>query len=175
MAHEKAIFAGGCFWCMQPPFDLLTGVVSTTVGYTGGDVPNPSYQAVCSGMTRHTEAVEVEFDAEVVSYATLLEVFWQNINPTTVNGQFADRGTQYRTGIFYLNDEQKRLAEASKAQLNASGKFTDPIATEVTQASDFYSAEVDHQSYYQKNEAHYNRYKVGSGRAQYLEDTWQES
>lgn len=172
MKEEKATFAGGCFWCMQPPFDQLSGVLSTAVGYTGGHHPNPTYEEVCSGTTGHTEAIEVLYDADKVSYETLLDTFWQNINPTTQNGQFADRGTQYRTGIFYHNETQEKLAKASKAQLGKSQKFDAPIATEITEASTFYPAEDYHQAYYQKNKFHYTSYKYGSGRAQYLEETW---
>ncbi len=169
---ETAIFAGGCFWCMQPAFDQAPGVLSTTVGYTGGAKANPTYEEVCTGSTGHAEAIQVIFDPKKVSYEQLLEVFWHNINPTTPNQQFADRGTQYRSAIFYLSPQQQQLAEASKEKLAHSGKFDKPIATEITQASAFYPAEEYHQKYYQKNAIGYNLYKVGSGRADYIKKTW---
>jgi methionine-S-sulfoxide reductase len=169
---EIATFAGGCFWCMQPPYDKLPGVLSTAVGYTGGTKEDPTYEEVCSGATGHTEAVQVTFDPAKVSYERLLEVFWRNIDPTAKDRQFADRGTQYRTGIFYHSEEQKRLALASKAALERSKKFEDPIVVEISPASKFYAAEDYHQCYYRKNAAHYEMYKEGSGRADYIERTW---
>lgn len=167
-----ATFAGGCFWCMQPSFDETPGVLSTTVGYTGGTAPDPTYEQVSSGKTGHAEAIEVIFDPAKVSYERLLDVFWQNVDPTTPNQQFADKGTQYRTAIFYHNDEQKKLAEASKERLGKSGKFDKPIVTEITAASRFYPAEEYHQRYYKKSADYYNRYKIGSGRAGYLKRMW---
>lgn len=172
MALQKATFAGGCFWCMQPPYDKLEGVVSTRVGYTGGRTTNPTYEEVCSGATGHAEAVEILYDPSRISYPTLLEVFWQNIDPVAVNRQFADRGTQYRTAVFYHNEEQKRLAIESKESLAKSGKFAGPIATEIVPASEFYSGEEYHQGYYRKNPAHYNLYKFGSGREAFLKEVW---
>lgn len=169
---DKATFAGGCFWCMQWPFDRLDGVQKTTVGYIGGHTANPTYEHVCSGATGHTEAVEVIYDPNIVTYQQLLDVFWQNINPTTKNGQFADMGTQYRTEIFYHNDQQKRFAEESKKKLENSKKFEKPIATEITAASAFYPAEDYHQEYYQKDPMHYKMYSVGSGREDFLKKTW---
>lgn len=169
---QNATFAGGCFWCMQPPFDRLEGVVSTAVGYTGGETENPSYEEVCSGETGHAEAIQVIFDATKINYRELLKVFWMNIDPTTRNRQFADAGTQYRTAIFYHDPEQKSLAEESKKELAASGKFTDPIVTEIVRAGKFYPAEDYHQRYYKKNSLHYNSYKVGSGRAGFLKVKW---
>jgi peptide methionine sulfoxide reductase msrA/msrB len=169
---EKATFAGGCFWCMQPPYKDLKGVQSVTVGYTGGGLANPTYEQVCDGTTGHAEAVEIVFDPAQTSYEDLLDIFWKNINPTTLNSQFADRGTQYRTAIFYHSDEQIKAAEAAKERLRKSGKFDRPIVTEITPASVFYAAEDAHQDYATKCPARYGAYKVGSGRAGYLEKTW---
>ena len=172
-AHlEKATFAGGCFWCMQPPYDKLKGVVSTTVGYTGGTKPKPTYEEVCAGKTGHAEAVEIAYDPARVGYSELLDVFWKNINPTTLNQQFADAGTQYRTAIFYHNEEQKRLAVASKEKVEKSGKFDRPIVTEIVPASTFYPAEETHQAYYKKCPLPYQFYKTGSGREGYLKKVW---
>lgn len=171
---KKATFAGGCFWCMQPPFDKLKGVDSSIVGYTGGATENPTYEEVCSGRTGHTESVEIVFDPTVISYKELLDVFWKNIDPFTLNGQFADRGTQYRTAIFYHSEEQKHLAETSKDELQKSIKDAKPIVTEITKASEFYAAEHYHQKYYEKESYRYNMYKQGSGRAQYLKKMWGE-
>ncbi|MBI3293057.1 MAG: peptide-methionine (S)-S-oxide reductase MsrA [Elusimicrobia bacterium] len=168
----KATFAGGCFWCMQPPFEQLPGVVRVTAGYTGGHKANPTYEEVCSGTTGHAEAVQVLVDPTQVSYDKLLEVFWRNIDPTTTNAQFADVGTQYRTAIFYHSEEQRTLAQASKAKLAQSGKFPKPIVTEIVPASTFYPAEDYHQGYYKKSPAHYKAYRAGSGRATFLEKTW---
>ena len=167
-----ATFAGGCFWCMEPPFDELDGVVSTTSGYIGGETVNPTYQAVSSGGTGHTEAVEVRYDPERVSYSQLLEVFWRNVDPLNPNGQFCDYGSQYRTGIFFYDSEQERLARESKARLVRSGRFADPIVTEITQADVFYPAEEYHQNYYQKNPIRYKFYKYGCGRDARLEELW---
>ncbi len=168
----KAVFAGGCFWCMQNPYDELKGVVSTTVGYTGGHVENPTYEEVCVGNTGHAEAIEVLYDPSQITYAELLKVFWRNIDPTTLNKQFADVGTQYRTAIFYSSDEQKQSAESSKEELERSGVYDDPIFTEITPASTFYKAEDYHQKYYEKCPLKYKMYKSGSGREQYLENKW---
>ncbi len=169
---QKATFAGGCFWCMQPPYDKLEGVVTTRVGYTGGHVKNPTYEEVCSGATGHAEAVEILYDPSRISYRALLEVFWHNIDPVAVNRQFADRGTQYRTAIFYHNEEQQRLALESKKSLERSGKFSEPIATEIVPASEFYLGEEYHQGYYKKNPGHYSLYKFGSGRETFLKEVW---
>lgn len=169
---EKATFAGGCFWCMESPYDKLKGVLSTTVGYTGGEEKNPTYDEVCSGRTGHAEAIEISYDPSRITYADLLDVFWKNINPTQANGQFVDMGTQYRSAIFFHNDEQKRLAEASKEALAKSGRFAGKVVTEIVPATEFYPAEEYHQDFYQKSPAHYNRYRQGSGRDQYLEKTW---
>lgn len=173
-AGMTATFAGGCFWCMEPPFEQLKGVVSVTPGYTGGQKATPTYEEVCSGTTGHAEAVEVLFDPSQISYDQLLEVFWRNIDPTTPNAQFADKGTQYRTAIFYHSEEQRTLAEASKQKLAQSGKFTKPLVTEIVPASTFYPAEQYHQDYYKKNPGHYKAYRRGSGREPFLKKTWGE-
>ena len=170
--YQEAIFAGGCFWCMEPPYDDLPGVISTTVGYTGGNVPNPSYEEVSSGTTGHAEAVKIVFNSTKISYPELLKVFWRNIDPTNPLGQFADYGSQYRTAIFYLNEKQKKQALQSRKELEASGMFDKPIVTEIVTASTFYPAEEYHQEFYKKNPLRYNGYKVGSGRAGFLKDKW---
>ncbi len=168
MATEKATLAGGCFWCMESPYDKLKGVMSTTVGYIGGHKANPTYEEVSTGRTGHAEAVEIVFDPKLISYTQLLDVFWKNIDPTTDNQQFADFGTQYRTAIFYHNAEQKRVAEESKKKLEKSGKFDRPIVTKIEPAATFYKAEDYHQDYYRKNAAHYKLYYRGSGREAYV-------
>lgn len=172
---ETATFAGGCFWCMEPPFDELDGVVSTTSGYTGGQTKNPSYEEVSSGVTGHAEAVQVIFDPAKISYSRLLDVFWPNIDPLTPNAQFCDHGSQYRTAIFYHNEEQQRLAEASKKALEQSGRFTKPIVTEIVPAGEFYKAEEYHQDYYQKNPLRYKFYRYQCGRDQVLAQLWGKS
>jgi peptide methionine sulfoxide reductase msrA/msrB len=169
-----ATFAGGCFWCMQAPYDVLDGVVEVIAGYTGGDVENPSYQQVSSGDTGHYEAIQISYDPEKVSYEQLLEVFWRQIDPTDAGGQFADRGPQYRTAIFYHDETQKELAEKSRLQLETSGKFDKPIATLILPAKAFYMAEEYHQDYYEKNSRSYDAYKRGSGREGFLEENWPE-
>ena len=170
--YSVATVAGGCFWCMEPPFERLDGVVSVVSGYSGGTEVNPTYQQVAGGRTSHTESVEILFDPEVISFEKILEVFWMNIDPTQVDGQFADRGKQYRTAIFYHDDEQKAQAEASKKKLEESGKFDKPIVTEIEAFTAFYAAEDYHQDYYKKNEMHYKMYRKGSGREGFLERTW---
>jgi peptide-methionine (S)-S-oxide reductase len=171
-ATARATFAGGCFWCMEPPFDALDGVLSTTSGYIGGSKKDPTYEEVSAGVTGHTEAVEIVYDPARVSYEKLLEVFWRNIDPTTPNRQFCDRGSQYRTGIFFHGDEQKRLAEKSKQAIEASGALGQPIVTEITAASTFYPAEGYHQDYYEKNPIRYKYYRYQCGRDQRLEELW---
>lgn len=173
-ATKKATFAGGCFWCMQPPFDALPGVLSTTVGYIGGAVPEPTYEQVCEGATGHAEGIEVVYDPDKVTYERLLDVFWRQIDPTTPNRQFADAGTQYRTAVFVHDDEQRRAAEASKQALARSGRFDKPIVTEIVPAGPFYPAEDYHQKYYQKRTAHYKLYRAGSGRQDFIERAWGE-
>ena len=172
--YQTATFAGGCFWCMEPPYDGLEGIVSTTVGYTGGQKSNPTYEEVCTGKTRHAEAVQIVFDSTKISYGDLLQVFWRNINPTDPYGQFADKGSQYRTAIFYHDEKQKELAEKSKKELGASGKFDSPIVTEIVPAQIFYAAEAYHQEFYKNHPLRYNSYKVGSGRAGFLKKVWGE-
>ena len=170
--REVATFAGGCFWCMEPPFDELPGVESTTSGYTGGTEEDPTYEQVSSGTTGHAEAVRVVYDPARVSYEKLLDVFWRNIDPTAVDRQFVDVGRQYRSAIFYHDDDQKRLAEASRDRLAASGRFDGPIVTEIVPAGPFYPAEEYHQDYYRKNPIRYQWYRWGSGRDQFLEKVW---
>jgi peptide methionine sulfoxide reductase msrA/msrB len=169
---EKATFAGGCFWCMEPPFEKLEGVKEVISGYTGGQKKNPAYEEVSSGGTGHLEAVEVVYDPAVVTYERLLDVFWRNIDPTDPGGQFVDRGSQYRSAIFYHSEQQKRLAEASKQKLAKSGIFAKPIVTEIIPASVFYRAEDYHQDYYKKSSIKYKIYRFNSGRDQFLEKTW---
>lgn len=169
---EKATFGGGCFWCMQYSFDKVKGIVSTTVGYTGGHKKNPSYEEVTSGTTGHAEAIEVMFDPSQITYAEILDVFWKNIDPTTPNRQFFDSGPQYRTAVFYNNEEQKKLAITSKERLDKSGRYKKPVVTEIVPASVFYKAEEYHQKYYQKNAGRYKLYHEGSGRDQYLKGIW---
>ena len=167
-----ATFAGGCFWCMEAPFDKLDGVISTTSGYTGGEKADPSYKEVSAGITGHTEAVQIVFDPSKVSYKKLLEVFWRNIDPTVRNRQFCDVGSQYRSGVFYHSEEQKRLAEASKEAIEKSDKLPGPIVTEITEAATFYPAEEYHQDYYKKNPIRYKYYRSGCGRDRRLEELW---
>ena len=167
-----ATFAGGCFWCMEPPYDKLAGVISTTSGYMGGTKRNPTYEEVTTGATGHTEVVQVAYDPAKVSYEKLLEVFWKNIDPTVKDRQFCDSGTQYRTGIFVHSDEQRKAAEASKAVLDKSKPFKAPIVTPVTTAGDFWPAEDYHQDYYRKNPARYNYYRTGCGRDVRLKELW---
>lgn len=169
---EMATFAGGCFWCMEPPFKKLAGVGYVVPGYTGGAEKNPSYQEVCSGRTGHVEAVQVEYDPSKVSYEELLDIFWRNIDPTDGGGQFADRGSQYQTAVFYHNDGQKKAAERSRRALEESGKFERPIATAIREFTAFYPAEEYHQEYYKKNPTHYKMYRMGSGREGYLQKKW---
>jgi peptide methionine sulfoxide reductase msrA/msrB len=169
-----ATFAGGCFWCMEGPFEALDGVHSVVSGYTDGRVENPTYQQVSSGTTGHTEAVRITYDPGRVSYEQLLETFWRQIDPTDAGGQFADRGSQYRTGIYYHDEEQRLLAEASRERLAASGRFDKPIVTEIKPASTFYEAEDYHQDYYKTHPTRYKMYKVGSGRDGFLKETWRE-
>jgi peptide-methionine (S)-S-oxide reductase len=171
-ALAKATFAGGCFWCMQGPFDRLEGVISTTSGYTGGSKKNPTYSEVSSGETGHAESVQVVYDPKRVSYEKLLDTFWHNIDPTVKDRQFCDIGTQYRSAIFYHNAEQKRLAEASKAALEKSKPFKGEIMTQIVAAGDFWPAEEYHQDYYKKNPVRYNFYRSGCGRDARLEEVW---
>ena len=167
---EKAIFAGGCFWCTESDFEKVPGVISAISGYTGGNVDRPSYEQVSAGGTGHRESVEVLFDPQKVSYAKLLDVFWHSVDPTDNDGQFCDKGSQYRSAIFYLNDAQRRLAEASKQALEP--RFRGKIATDVLRAATFYPAEDYHQDYYKKNPVRYKFYVTGCGRYARLDELW---
>lgn len=171
-AVAVAVFAGGCFWCTESDFDKVPGVLSTTSGYIGGTLANPSYEQVSSGTSGHIEAVQVRFDPTKTDYAKLLEAFWPTIDPLTPNRQFCDGGPQYRSAIFYGNAEEQRLAEASKAALQASGRFSQPIVTEILPATPFYPAEDYHQDYHSKNPLRYAYYRNGCGRDQRLEQLW---
>ena len=167
-----AIFAGGCFWCTESDFDKVPGVIETTSGYIGGHVDNPTYEQVSAGSSGHIEAVRVRFDPSKTSYAKLLEAFWPTIDPVTANAQFCDRGSQYRSAIFYSNAEEQQLAEASKNALEKSGRLPAPVVTEILAASTFYPAEDYHQDYYQRNPLRYNYYRNGCGRDQRLQQLW---
>lgn len=171
---EKATFAGGCFWCMEHPFEKLKGVSEVISGYTGGRKEKPTYEEVSAGATLHFEAVRITYDPSKISYSELLDVFWRQIDPTNSGGQFADRGLQYRTAIFYHNEEQKRLAETSKEQLDKSGRFGEEIVTEIIKAAPFYKAEEYHQDFYKKSPREYKAYRRGSGRDQFLERIWRK-
>ncbi len=167
---QKATFAGGCFWCMEEPFDQLKGVISTTSGYTGGSVSNPTYKQVSAGNTGHAEAVEVKYDATKITYENLLNVFWRNIDPTVQNKQFCDTGNQYRSEIFYHNDQQKKIAQASKAKIQK--QLNKNIFTQITPAKKFYPAEDYHQNYYKKQALLYKYYRYRCGRDQRLQEIW---
>lgn len=169
---QKATFAGGCFWCMEPPFEALDGVISVTSGYTGGTKSAPSYEEVGAGTTGHTEAVEIVFDPKKISYERLLDVFWRNVDPLTKDGQFCDRGPQYRTGIFVHDDAQRAAAEASKRKLEASKRFTQPIVTEIVKAGTFWAAEAYHQDYSKANPLRYKFYRYNCGRDARLTELW---
>ncbi len=171
---QLATFAGGCFWCMVAPFDELPGIKEVFSGYTGGHQENPAYEEVCSDKTGHFEAVQITFDPNVFPYKKLLELFWQQIDPTDAGGQFHDRGLSYRTAIFYHNEVQREMAEASKKELAESGRFAKPIVTEILPAGPFYRAEEKHQDYYKKMPFHYNRYREGSGRARFIRENWKK-
>ena len=169
---DTAIFAGGCFWCMQEAFEKVDGVVQVTAGYAGGTVAKPTYEQVSAGGTGHAESVEVKYDPRKITYARLLDVFWHNVDPLTPERQFCDAGHQYRSAIFYRDDGQRRAAEASKRALEDSKRFSQPIVTEIVPAGTFYPAEEYHQDYYKKNPARYHFYKFNCGRAQRLEELW---
>ena len=170
--YETATFAGGCFWCMEPPFDKLDGVISTTSGYTGGHQKAPTYREVSRGGTGHAEAVQVIYDPERISYTELLDTYWHNIDPTSANGQFCDRGDPYRSEIFYHNEAQLQLAVSSRQALEKSKPFREPVVTGISQATDFYPAEDYHQDYYQMNPVRYTFYRYGCGRDKRLEELW---
>lgn len=169
---ERATFAGGCFWCMESPFDKLDGVISVTVGYTGGQKKNPTYEEVSAGGTGHAESVDIVFDPARISYKRLLDVFWHNIDPTVTDRQFCDVGHQYRSAIFYHGEEQRRLAQAEKKTLEKTKPFPGPIVTEITPAGQFYPAEEYHQHYYKKNPVRYRIYRQGCGRDRRLKELW---
>jgi len=168
----KATFAGGCFWCMEHPFDELDGVVSTTSGYTGGHTVDPTYPEVSAGGTGHTEAVKIEYDPTKVTYEELLNVYWRNVDPTTPDAQFCDHGNQYRPEIFYHTEEQKQLAEASRTHIEKTKTFPEPIVIEITQGTTFYPAEDFHQNYYQTNPLRYKFYRLACGRDSRLAELW---
>jgi peptide methionine sulfoxide reductase msrA/msrB len=170
--EEIAIFAGGCFWCMEHPFEDLSGVHQVLSGFTGGKKINPTYKEVARGKTKHVEAVKIHFDPQKISYNNLLEIFWRNINPTDNGGQFVDRGAQYRTGIFYTSEEQYKIAEKSKNKLIKSGRFINPIVTPLIKASTFYKAEEYHQDFFKKSYIRYKLYRAGSGRDEYINMIW---
>jgi len=172
---DKATFAGGCFWCMEHPFEKIEGVIDIISGYTGGLKDNPTYEEVSTGQTLHLEAVQITFDSSKTTYSQLLEAFWRQIDPTDPIGQFADKGTQYKTAIFYHNQEQKTLAEKSKAELDKSGKYKTPIVTNIIKASKFFKAEDYHQDYHKKNPIRYKQYRYSSGRDPYLRKVWEDN
>jgi peptide-methionine (S)-S-oxide reductase len=169
---EKAIFAGGCFWCMEAPFDKLPGVVSVSAGYTGGHKKNPTYKEVSAGGTGHAEAVQVVYDPTKISYSALLAVFWRNVDPTVTDRQFCDIGHQYRAAIFYQGEEQRKSALQSKASLEKNRPFREAVVTEITQATEFFPAEEYHQHYYKKNPLRYSYYRSGCGRDKRLKELW---
>jgi peptide-methionine (S)-S-oxide reductase len=173
--YAKAIFAGGCFWCMEEAYEMVNGVISVISGYTGGKLANPTYEQVSAGGTGHTESVEVIYDPNKVTYQHLLEVFWHNIDPTALNAQFCDHGTQYRSAIFYHDEMQKQLIDESKQAIESSKSFPQPIVTEIVPASVFYPAEEYHQNFYKKNPVRYKFYKWNCGRSQRLEQLWGKS
>ncbi len=172
--HKVAVFGGGCFWCMEPPFEQLAGVIDVTAGYSGGEIANPTYEQVSSGRTSHIESVQVVYDPEKITYEELLDTFWRQIDPTDDGGQFADRGNHYSTAIFYADQREKEIAEASKRELDAAEVFDRPVVTAIVSVKKFYPAEEYHQNYYLKNVAHYSAYKVGSGRTGFIKRVWGE-
>mgnify|MGYP006288288649 FL=1 len=175
VTHAKATFAGGCFWCMEHPFEKIDGVLSVVSGYAGGHLENPTYEAVSSGRSGHLEVVQITYDPDTVSYDTLVKIFWQQIDPTDKGGSFVDRGDQYGSAIFYHNAEQKKAAIAAKAALEASGLFQDPVATQIRPMETFYPAEDYHQDYYKKNPLRYRYYRAGSGRDRFLDKNWNDA
>ena len=171
---KKAIFGGGCFWCMEPPFEILDGVVEVTAGYSGGDEKNPTYEEVSSGKTGHLETVQVVYDPATISYEQLLDTYWRSVDPTDTGGQFFDRGGHYKTAIFYTTEEERLQAEESKKRLEQAAIFKKPVVTAILPAKTFYPAEEYHQDYYKKNVLHYNSYKKGSGREDFLKKMWKD-
>jgi peptide methionine sulfoxide reductase msrA/msrB len=170
---RTAIFAGGCFWCIQPAFDKATGVIKTVVGYCGGTEPNPTYEIVSSEKTGYRESIQITYDPATISYDQLLDIYWRQIDPTQADGQFTDIGRSYRAAIFYGNNDEKKIAEASKEKLARSGKFNKPIVTEILPAMKFYPAEAHHQKYYQQNPEHFEAFEEGSGRVSFKKKTWE--
>ncbi len=173
-ATRTAIFAGGCFWCIQPAFDKAKGVIKTAVGYCGGTEPNPTYDLVTSEKTKYRESIEITYDPAKISYEQLLDIYWRQIDPTQTDGQFSDIGPSYRAAIFHGNAEEKKIAEASKEKLAHSGKFNKPIVTEILPAMKFWPAEDYHQKYYQQNPEHFEAFEEGSGRVSFKKKTWGE-
>jgi len=171
---RTAVFAGGCFWCIQPAFDKAMGVIKTLVGYCGGTEPNPTYEVVSSEKTGYRESIQITYDPAKISYAQLLDIYWRQIDPTQADGQFTDIGPSYRAAIFYGNDDEKKIAQASKEKLARSGKFNKPIVTEILPAMKFYPAEAYHQKYYQQNPEHFDAFEQGSGRVSFKKKTWRE-
>ena len=171
---RTAVFAGGCFWCIQPAFDKAKGVIKTVVGYCGGSEPNPTYELVSSEKTGYRESIQITYDPAKISYDQLLEIYWRQIDPTQADGQFTDIGPSYRAAIFYGNDNEKRVAETSKEKLARSGKFNKPIVTEILPAMKFYPAEAYHQKYYQQNPEHFEAFEEGSGRVSFKKKAWEQ-
>jgi methionine-S-sulfoxide reductase len=171
---RTAVFAGGCFWCIQPAFDKAKGVIKTVVGYSGGSEPNPTYELVASEKTGHRESIQITYDPAKISYDQLLEIYWRQIDPTQADGQFTDIGPSYRAAIFYGSDDEKRVAETSKEKLARSGKFNKPIVTEILPAMKFYPAEAYHQKYYQQNPEHFEAFEEGSGRVSFKKKAWEQ-
>src|SRR5215468_1859919 len=169
---RTAVFAGGCFWCIQPAFDEAPGVIKTVVGYSGGTEPNPTYKLVTSEKTKYRESIEITYDPAKISYDQLLDIYWRQIDPTQADGQFTDIGPSYRAAIFYGNADEKKIAETSKEKLARSGKFTKPIVTEILPAMKFCPAEANHQKYYQQNPEHFEAFEEGSGRVSFKKDKW---
>lgn len=172
---KSAVFAGGCFWCIQPAFDKAKGVIQTVVGYCGGTEPNPTYELVTSERTKYRESIEVTYDPAKISYEQLLDIYWKQINPTQADGQFTDIGPSYRAAIFYRNEQEKNIAETSREKLAHSGKFDKPIVTEILPTTKFYPAESYHQKYYQQNPEHFEAFEEGSGRNAFEKKTWGKS
>ena len=171
---RTAVFAGGCFWCIQPAFDKAKGVIKTVVGYSGGSEPNPTYELVASEKTGHRESIQITYDLAKISYDQLLEIYWRQIDPTQADGQFTDIGPSYRAAIFYGSDDEKRVAETSKEKLARSGKFNKPIVTQILPAMKFYPAEANHQKYYQQNPEHFEAFEEGSGRVSFKKKAWEQ-
>ena len=171
---KTAIFAGGCFWCIQPAFDKAKGVIKTVVGYSGGTEPNPTYELVSSEKTGYRESIQITYDPAKISYDQLLDIYWRQIDPTQADGQFTDIGPSYRAAIFFSDDDEKKIAEASKEKLALSGKFKKPIVTEILPAMKFYPAEAYHQKYYQQNPEHFEAFEKGSGRTSFKKKAWEK-